>query len=419
MRKAPVYMDGHATTPVDPRVVEAMLPYFTERFGNASSRTHAFGWQADAAVVLARKQVASLIGARGREIVFTSGATESNNLALRGAAARYRDRGTHLVTLVTEHEAVLDTCRRLEADGFSVTYLPVRSDGLIDLETLRAAITERTILVSVMAANNEIGVLQPLAEVGRIAKAVGALFHTDAAQAAGKVPFLVNDTGVDLVSLSSHKLYGPKGVGALYVRRRPRVELQPLLDGGGQEERLRPGTLNVPGIVGFGQAAELCRLGMNAEASHLARLRDRLWLGLSERLDGIQLNGSMTDRLPHNLNVSIAGVDGEPLMLGLEDVAVSAGSACASASLEPSHVLRAIGASDQMARASLRFGLGRFNSQEDVDHVVERVAQVVSRLREMSPLETSPLEDAELSAPSAPGASASETSAKEMARQHG
>ena len=259
MRKAPVYMDGHATTPVDPRVVEAMLPYFTERFGNASSRTHAFGWQADAAVVLARKQVASLIGARGREIVFTSGATESNNLALRGAAARYRDRGTHLVTLVTEHEAVLDTCRRLEADGFSVTYLPLRSDGLIDLETLRAAITERTILVSVMAANNEIGVLQPLAEVGRIAKAVGALFHTDAAQAAGKVPFLVNDTGVDLASLSSHKLYGPKGVGALYVRRWPRVELQPLLDGGGQEERLRPGTLNVPGIVGFGQAAELCR----------------------------------------------------------------------------------------------------------------------------------------------------------------
>ena len=390
MRKTPVYMDGHATTPVDPRVLEAMLPYFTERFGNPSSRTHAFGWEAEAAVTRARKQVAALIGARGRDIVFTSGATESNNLALRGVVEQQRHRGNHVVTVVTEHEAVLDPCRRLARDGFDVTYLPVRADGVIDLETLHAAVTDRTILVSVMAANNEIGVLQPLADVTRIAKRVGALVHTDAAQAAGKIPFLVDETGVDLASLSSHKLYGPKGVGALYVRRRPRVELRPLIDGGGQEEGRRPGTLDVPGIVGFGKAAEICRLEMRDEAARLAGLRDRLWRELRARIDDVEVNGSMTERLPHNLNVSVAGVDGESLMLGLDDVAVSAGSACASASLEPSHVLRALGTSEQLARASLRFGLGRFNSVEEVDHVVERVAQVVRRLREMSPVAEAP-----------------------------
>jgi cysteine desulfurase len=364
-----------------------MLPYFTERFGNAASRNHAFGWQAEEAVEVARKQVAELIGASAKEIVFTSGATESDNLAIKGAALMYREKGNHLVTVVTEHKAVLDTCKHLEKDGFEVTYLPVQRDGLIDLDRLRAAITGRTILISVMAANNEVGVLQPIAEVGRIAREHGVLFHTDAVQAAGKVPFDVNAMNVDMASLSAHKMYGPKGVGALFVRRRnPRVLLTPIIDGGGHERGMRSGTLNVPGIVGFGRAAVLCREEMAAEASRLASLRNRLAEGLRSRLDEVYVNGSMEQRLPGNLNVSFAYVEGESLLMGVNDIAVSSGSACNSATLEPSYVLKALGTGDELAHSSIRFGLGRFNTEEEVDFVVEKVAAVVARLREMSPL---------------------------------
>ena len=385
--KLPIYMDYHATTPVDPRVVDAMLPYFTARFGNAASRNHPFGWQAEQAVEKARKQIADLIGASAKEIVFTSGATESDNLAIKGVAEMYREKGNHIVTCVTEHKAVIDTCKRLENEGCRITYLPVEKSGLIDLDDLRAALTEKTILITIMAANNEIGVIQPIAEVGAIAKEKGILFHTDAAQAAGRIPFDVNDLKVDLASLSAHKIYGPKGVGALYVRRRnPRVLLASMIDGGGHERGMRSGTLNVPGIVGFGKAAELCRQELVAESDRIRQLRDRLNARLHERLHDIDVNGTMDNRLPNNLNISVSHVEGASLLIAIDDVAVSSGSACTSASAEPSYVLKALGTRDDLARSSLRFGLGRWTTAEEVDYVSEKVASVVRRLREMSPV---------------------------------
>jgi len=387
MLKFPIYFDNQATSPMDPRVLEAMLPYFTERFGNAASRNHKYGWEAEEAVELARKQIADLIGSSPKEIVFTSGATESNNLAIKGAAYMYREKGDHIITAVTEHKAVIDTCKRLEKDGFKVTYLPVKKDGLIDLDQLRAAITGKTTLVSIMAANNEIGVLQPIGEIGAIAREKGVLFHTDAVQAVGKVPFDVNASNVHLASLTAHKIYGPKGVGALYVRRRnPRVLLTPLIDGGGHERGMRSGTLNVPGIAGFGKAAEICRLEMATEGARIRAMRDRLNRKLHEALDELYVNGSMEHRLPGNLNISFAYVEGESLLMGINDVAVSSGSACTSASLEPSYVLKALGAGDELAHSSIRFGLGRFNTDEEVDYVVAKLVSVVSKLREMSPL---------------------------------
>ncbi|OFV91183.1 MAG: IscS subfamily cysteine desulfurase [Acidobacteria bacterium RIFCSPLOWO2_02_FULL_64_15] len=383
----PIYMDYHATTPVDPRVLDAMLPYFTQKFGNAASRNHPFGWEAEEAVDAARRQIADLIGANPKEIVFTSGATESDNLAIKGVAEMYREKGNHVITCVTEHKAVIDTCKRLEKNGYRVTYLPVQKDGRIGLDDLRNAITDKTILITIMTANNEIGVLQPIAEIGAIAKEKGVLFHTDAVQAAGKVPFSVNDLRVDLASVSAHKMYGPKGVGALYVRRRnPRVLLAPLIDGGGHERGMRSGTLNVPGIVGFGKAAELCRQEMASESERLRKLRDSLSEKLHKGLDEIFINGSTEHRLPHNLNISFAYVEGESLLMGINDVAVSSGSACTSASLEPSYVLKALGAGDDLAHSSIRFGLGRWTTEEEVEYVAEKMTRVVTRLREMSPL---------------------------------
>jgi cysteine desulfurase len=380
-------MDYHATTPVDPRVVEAMLPYFTDHFGNAASRNHPFGWEAEEAVEKARKQVADLIGANPKEIVFTSGATESDNLAIKGVAEMYREKGNHIVTCVTEHKAVIDTCKRLEKNGYRVTYLPVQKDGLIAVDDVRAAITDKTILITIMSANNEIGVVQPIAEIGALAKEKGILFHTDAVQAVGKIPFNVNELKVDMAAISAHKMYGPKGVGALFVRRRnPRVLLTPLIDGGGHERGMRSGTLNVPGIVGFGKAAELCRLEMAADAERLSALRARLNEKLHQGLDEIYINGSTEHRLPHNLNISFAYVEGESLLMGINDVAVSSGSACTSASLEPSYVLKALGAGDDLAHSSIRFGLGRWTTAEEVDYVANKLITVVTRLREMSPL---------------------------------
>jgi cysteine desulfurase len=387
MLKFPIYFDHHATTPADPRVVEAMLPYFTERFGNASSRNHKYGWEAEEAVEIGRAQIAALIGASPKEIVFTSGATESNNLAIKGAAHMYRDKGDHIITVVTEHKAVIDSCKRLEKEGFRVTYLPVRKDGLIDLDQLRDTISDKTTLITIMAANNEIGVLQPLAEIGAIAKERGVLFHTDAVQAVGKVPFDVNAMKVDMASLTAHKIYGPKGVGALFVRRRnPRVLLVPGIDGGGHERGMRSGTLNVPGIVGFGKACEIAKAEMAAESVRMQGLRDRLNRKLHEGLDELYINGSMEHRLPGNLNISFAYVEGESLLMGINDVAVSSGSACTSASLEPSYVLKALGAGDELAHSSIRFGFGRFNTDEEVDYVAAKLVDVVSKLREMSPL---------------------------------
>jgi cysteine desulfurase len=382
----PIYMDNNATTRTDPRVVEAMLPYFTERYGNAASRNHRFGTEGEEAVNQARARVADLIGADAREIVFTSGATESDNLALKGAAAMYRTKGRHLVTQATEHHAVLDPLRRLEREGFSLTVLPVDRHGRVRPEQVAEALTEQTILVSVMAANNEIGTLQPLAEIGRLCKERGVLFHTDAAQAAGKVPLDVQALGVDLMSLSAHKMYGPKGTGALYVRRRdPRVRLEPMFDGGGHERGLRSGTLAVPLLVGFGRACELCRDEMAAEAVRLTGLRERLRQSIAGQLDDVILNGHPTERLPGNLNLSFAWVEGEALMMAMRDVAVSSGSACTSASIEPSYVLRALGLDDDLARGSLRFGLGRFTTEEEVDHVIGEVTAAVRRLRAISP----------------------------------
>ena len=385
--KLPIYMDYHATTPVDPRVLEAMMPYFNVKFGNAASRNHPFGWEAEDAVEAARKQVADLIGANPKELIFTSGATESNNLAIKGVAEMYREKGNHVITCVTEHKAVIDTCKKLEKQGLRVTYLPVQKDGRIDLDELRAAITDKTILITIMSANNEIGVIQPIAEIGAIAKEKVIIFHTDGVQAVGKVPYDVNALKVDLVSLSGHKIYGPKGVGALYVRRRnPRVLLAEQINGGGHERGMRSGTLNVPGIVGLGTAAALCKAEMATESERLRKLRDRLNAQLHKNLDEIYINGSMEHRLPHNLNISFAYVEGESLLMGINDVAVSSGSACTSASLEPSYVLKALGAGDDLAHSSIRFGLGRWTSDEEVDYVVDKLTKVVRRLREMSPL---------------------------------
>jgi cysteine desulfurase len=385
--KLPIYMDNHATTPVDPRVVDAMLPYFHEKFGNSASRNHAFGWAAEEAVENARAQIARLINATPKEIIFTSGATESNNLAIKGVAEMYREKGNHIITQVTEHKAVLDTCKRLEKYGYEVTYLPVAKDGRIDLDDLRRAITAKTILITIMYANNEIGVIQPIAEIGKIAKEKGVFFHSDGVQAAGKIPVDVQKDGIDLLALTAHKLYGPKGCGALYVRRRnPRVQLASIIDGGGHERGMRSGTLNVPGIVGFGKAAELCQNEMPEESQRLRGLRDRLKDGIFAALDEVYINGSMIYRLPHNLNISFAFVEGESLLMGINDVAVSSGSACTSATLEPSYVLKALGVGEDLAHTSIRFGLGRFNTQEEVDYVTGRVVEVVTRLRELSPL---------------------------------
>jgi cysteine desulfurase len=382
-----IYMDNNATTRTDPRVVEAMLPYFTERYGNAASLTHAFGREADEAVDRAREQVAVLIGASPRDIVFTSGATESNNLALKGVAAMYRPRGDHLLTVATEHKAILDPIHRLGREGSQVTVLPVDGQGRVSVEAIAQALTPRTILVSVMAANNEIGTLQPIGAIGRLCKERGVLFHTDAAQAAGKVPLDVEDMGIDLLSLSAHKMYGPKGVGALYVRRRdPRVRLEPQMDGGGQERGLRSGTSNVPAIVGFGAACELCRQEMDAEARRLTDLRERLRKGIQDQLSDVTLNGHPAERLPGNLNLSFAGIKGEALLMALRDVAVSSGSACTTASLEPSYVLQALGLDDELAHGSIRFGLGRFNTEAEVEAVIRDVVRVVHYLRALSPL---------------------------------
>jgi len=385
--KLPIYMDYHATTPMDPRVFEAMKPYFMETFGNAASRNHSFGWQAEEAVEKARKQIADLIGATAKEIVFTSGATESNNLAIKGVAEMYAEKGNHIITAATEHKAVLDTCKRLEKSGIRVTYLPVQANGLIDLEMLKEAITDKTILISIMYANNEIGVIQPMAEIGKIAKAKGVLVHTDATQAVGKVPVNVIKDNVDLMSLSGHKIYGPKGVGALYVRRKsPRVQITAQMDGGGHERGMRSGTLNVPGIVGLGEACAICQAEMPEESKRMAYLRDKLRGKLEAELDEVYINGTMEHRVPNNLNISFAYVEGESLLMGINDVAVSSGSACTSATLEPSYVLKALGAGDDLAHSSIRFGLGRFNTEEEVDYVAAKVIDVVKKLRELSPL---------------------------------
>jgi cysteine desulfurase len=386
--KTPIYMDNHATTPVDPRVLEAMLPYFTEKFGNAASRSHAFGWESEAAVDLAREQVAKLIHAASPgEIVFTSGATESDNLALKGVAEAYKEKGNHIITCVTEHKAVLDSCKILQSHGLKVTYLPVGRDGMIDLAELRQAITDKTILISLMAANNEIGVIHPVGEIGRIAREKGILFHSDATQAVGKIPIHVGEMGIDLLSLTAHKVYGPKGAGALYVRASdPKVKLAPSIHGGGHERGMRSGTLNVHGIVGLGVACAIAQKEMTAESERLVALRERLKNGILAELDEVYINGHATERLPGNMNMSFAYVEGESLLMALKEIAVSTGSACTSASLEPSYVLRAMGIPDELAHTSIRFGLGRFNNEEEVDFTARRVVEEVKRLRAISPL---------------------------------
>ncbi len=383
----PIYMDNHATTPLDPRVLEAMMPFLTDTFGNAASRNHSFGWEAEEAVEKAREQVAKLIGATAKEIVFTSGATEGDNLALKGVAEMYRERGNHIITQVTEHKAILDACKHLEKQGIRVTYLPVKEDGLIDLDDLRRAMDDKTILVSIMFASNEIGVIQPVEEIGKLCREKNVLFHTDAVQAVGKIPVDVNKMNIDLLALSAHKMYGPKGVGALYVRRRnPRVQLSSQMDGGGHERGMRSGTLNVPGIVGLGKAAEICMQEMDAEAERERQMRDGLRKKLEAALDYVHVNGNWEQRLPGNLNMSFVYVEGESLLMGINDVAVSSGSACTSATLEPSYVLKALGLGDDVAHSSIRFGLGRFNTQEEVDYVGDKVIDVVQKLRELSPL---------------------------------
>ncbi|HLV68521.1 MAG TPA: IscS subfamily cysteine desulfurase [Polyangiaceae bacterium] len=386
--KVPIYMDYHATTPVDPRVLDAMLPYFTDHFGNAASRTHAFGWRAEAVVEDARDTIARLINAEsGKEIVFTSGATESDNLAIKGVAEYYQSKGNHIVTTTIEHKAVLDSCKRLEKAGYTVTYVPAGKDGIVDPEAIRNALTDKTILVSVMLANNEVGTIQPIADIGKITRERGILFHVDAVQGAGRTPFDVRAMNVDLASLSAHKIYGPKGIGALYVRRsRPRVRLVAQMDGGGHERGNRSGTLNVPGIVGFAKACELLLREGADEAERLRGLRERLWRKLSSELDEVVLNGHPERRLPGNLNVSFAFVEGEGLMMAIKDVAVSSGSACTSASLEPSYVLRSMGLDEDLAHSSIRFGLGRFNTEAEVDYVGQLVVEKVRKLRDMSPL---------------------------------
>jgi cysteine desulfurase len=385
--KLPIYLDNHATTRMDPRVFETIRPYFLDVFGNAASRNHSFGWEAEEATDKARKQIADLIGATSKEIVFTSGATESNNLAIKGVAEMYAERGNHIITVVTEHKAVLDTCKHLEKRGARVTYLPVGQDGLVDLDQLRDAITDKTILISIMYANNEIGVVQPIAEIGRIAKEKGVLLHSDAVQAVGKIPVNVISDNIDIMSLTGHKIYGPKGCGALYVRRRnPRVQLTAQMDGGGHERGMRSGTLNVPGIVGLGAACELCGREMAEESARLRGLRDYLKGRLMNELDEVYVNGSLVHRLPHNLNISFAYVEGESLLMGINDIAVSSGSACTSATLEPSYILKALGAGDDLAHSSIRFGLGRFTTKEEIDYAADKVVDVVRKLRELSPL---------------------------------
>jgi cysteine desulfurase len=385
--KLPIYMDNHATTPMDPRVLEEMLPYFMEKFGNAASRNHPFGWSAEEGVETARERVAKLVGATAKEIIFTSGATESDNLAIKGVAEMYKEKGSHIITAVTEHKAVLDTCKRLEKNGYRVTYLPVQKNGLVDLEELKNAMTDKTILVTIMAANNEIGVLQPWREIGKLCRERGILFHTDGVQAVGKVPIDVNKDNIDLMSITAHKIYGPKGVGALYVRRKnPRVQISAIIDGGGHERGMRSGTLNVPGIVGLGKACAIASEDMAKEAQYLSGLRDRLKDSIMSRLDETYINGSMEHRLPGNLNISFAYVEGESLLMGINDIAVSSGSACTSATLEPSYVLKALGTGDDLAHSSIRFGIGRFNTEGEVDYVADRVVETVTRLRELSPL---------------------------------
>lgn len=382
----PIYLDNNSTTRVDPRVLEAMLPYFTEKYGNAASRTHVFGWEAEEAVGQARKEVAVLIGASDREIIFTSGATESNNLALKGVAGMCRDKGNHIITAVTEHKAILDPCKRLEQQGWQVTYLPVDTTGLVSIDQVSKAITDKTVLVSIMAANNEVGTLQPIGKIGKLCKERGVLFHTDAAQAAGKLSIDVEEMGIDLLSLSAHKIYGPKGVGALYVRRtEPRVRLEAIIDGGGHERGMRSGTLPVPMVVGFGKACSLCSEEMTGEAKRLHSLRNRLRDGIQAGLEEVSLNGHPTERLPGNLNLSFAGIDGSALMMSLKQIALSSGSACTSASVEPSYVLRALGVPDTLAQGSIRFGLGRFTTEEEIAYVIEAVVREVKRLRALSP----------------------------------
>jgi len=382
----PLYLDYQATTPTDPRVVEAMNPYWTEKFGNPHSRNHHYGWEAEDAVEIARGHVADLIGASAKEVIFTSGATESNNLAIKGVAKFYGDKRNHIITCVTEHKCVLETCRALQQDGFDVTYLHVKENGLIDLDDLKAAMTDKTLIVSIMAVNNEIGVIQPLKEIGALCRANKTFFHTDAAQAVGKIPLDMDEMNIDMLSISGHKVYGPMGVGALYVRRKPRVRLVPLIHGGGQERGMRSGTLPTPLVVGLGKACELAKKEMAAEAERLHDFQHRLYEGLRQRIPEIFLNGDEDHRIPGNLNISFAYVEGEGLMMGIKDLAVSSGSACTSASLEPSYVLRALGVEDELAHTSLRLGLGRFTTEDDIDYAIERISKEVNRLRELSPL---------------------------------
>ncbi|HWZ75890.1 MAG TPA: IscS subfamily cysteine desulfurase [Candidatus Sulfotelmatobacter sp.] len=385
--KLPIYMDNHATTAMDPRVLEEMLPYFMEKFGNAASRNHSFGWAAEEGVETARERIAKLVGATTKEIIFTSGATESDNLAIKGVAEMYREKGNHIITAVTEHKAVLDTCKRLEKYGYRVTYMPVQKDGLIDLDDLKRAMDDKTILVTIMYANNEIGVIQPVVEIGKLCHERGVIFHTDATQAIGKVPVDVVKQNIDLASISGHKMYGPKGVGALYVRRKnPRVQVSAIIDGGGHERGMRSGTLNVPSIVGLGKACAIAQEEMPQESCRLAGLRNRLRDRIMGKLDEVYINGSMDHRLPGNLNISFAYVEGESLLMGINDIAVSSGSACTSATLEPSYVLKALGTGDDLAHSSIRFGIGRFNTEAEVDYVADRVIETVERLRELSPL---------------------------------
>ena len=385
--KLPIYMDNHSTTPCDPRVVDAMLPYFTEKFGNAASRNHAFGWEAEEAVDQARKHVANLIHADAKEIVFTSGATESDNLALKGVVEMYKEKGDHVITSSTEHRAVIDPAKALEKKGIKVTYLPVDKTGRVDPDDVRNAITEKTILISIMLANNEIGTIHPIQEIGKIAKEKGVLFHCDATQGVGKIPVDVQALGVDLMSFTAHKIYGPKGIGALYVRRKaPRVRLVPMIDGGGHERGMRSGTLPVPLVVGFGKAVELCAQEMPTESVRTKALRDRLQDGIMDALEEVYLNGHPTERLPGNLNVSFAYVEGEALLMGVKEIALSSGSACTSATLEPSYVLRALGVGSDLAHSSIRFGIGRFTTPEEVEYTIDRMSKAVNHLRAMSPL---------------------------------
>jgi cysteine desulfurase len=382
----PIYLDYQATTPMDPRVLDAMMPYFTTKFGNPASRSHSYGWEAEEGVEKARAQIAAIIGADEKEVIFTSGATESSNLAIRGVAEFYKDRRNHIVTQVTEHKCVLDTCRHLEQEGFEVTYLPVQQNGLVDLDQLRAAVTDRTVLVSVMAVNNEIGVIQPLKEIGAICREKGAFFHSDCAQAVGKIKLDVEELNIDLMSISGHKIYGPKGIGALYVRRRPRVRLVAMIHGGGHERGFRSGTLPTPLCVGLGEACEIAMKEMGTEAERLHGLRDRFLSKMRERLPEIYVNGDLEQRIPGNLNISFAFVEGESLIMGIKSLSVSSGSACTSASLEPSYVLRALGVEEEMAHTSLRIGFGRFTTEQEIDRAVDDIARHVTKLREMSPL---------------------------------